>query len=199
MGCGKSTVGRELARSLGCPFVDLDEYIVSREGRSIPEIFADGGEPAFRAIELQVLRSVLASYGNAPLADSGSASGSDLAETGNTASGCGPASGRGLTSACSLVLSLGGGTLTTPECRELVKAQCFNVYLRTLASTIRTRLGATSDAKSPLRAGRPLLKPDFEKLLEPRLPIYESAADLTVDTDSLSPAEIASFIAQDLP
>ena len=187
MGCGKSTVGRELARALGCPFVDLDEYIVSCECRSIPEIFADGGEPAFRAVELQALRSVLASYGTGLVADS------------DSAPGCGMTSGSGIASACSLVLSLGGGTLTTPECRELIKTQCFNVYLRTSAATIRSRLGTKADAKAPLRAGRPLLRPDFENLLESRRPIYESSADIIIDTDSLSPAEIASFIAQDLP
>ncbi|MBR6246466.1 MAG: shikimate kinase [Bacteroidales bacterium] len=212
MGCGKSTVGRELARALGCPFVDLDEYIVSCECRSIPEIFADGGEPAFRAVELQALRSVLASYGTGLVADS------------DSAPGCGMTSGSGIASACSLVLSLGGGTLTTPECRELIKTQCFNVYLRTSAATIRSRLGTKADAsavvspsatadangnptadvkadvaKAPLRAGRPLLRPDFEKLLESRRPIYESSADIIIDTDSLSPAEIAALIAQDLP
>lgn len=58
MGCGKSSVGRELARRLGWRFTDLDEYIVRREGRSIPEIFRDG-ESAFRKAELAALREYL--------------------------------------------------------------------------------------------------------------------------------------------
>ena len=59
MGCGKSSTGRELAARLGARFVDLDAEIVARGGRPIPEIFAEGGEAAFRALELETLRAVL--------------------------------------------------------------------------------------------------------------------------------------------
>ncbi len=59
MGCGKSSTGRALAERLGARFVDLDAEIVARGGRSIPEIFTEGGEAAFRAIELETLRAVL--------------------------------------------------------------------------------------------------------------------------------------------
>lgn len=50
-GCGKSTVGRALTRLTGREAVDLDDTIVARAGRSIPEIFAREGEAAFRALE----------------------------------------------------------------------------------------------------------------------------------------------------
>ena len=59
MGCGKSSTGRALAERLGARFVDLDAEIVAREGRPIPDIFRDGGEAAFRAVELASLRAVL--------------------------------------------------------------------------------------------------------------------------------------------
>ncbi len=59
MGCGKSSTGRELASRLGARLVDLDAEIVEREGRPIREIFADGGEAAFRAVEQATLRAVL--------------------------------------------------------------------------------------------------------------------------------------------
>ena len=59
MGCGKSSTGRELAARLDARFIDLDGEIVAREGRSIPEIFREGGETAFRAVELETLRAVL--------------------------------------------------------------------------------------------------------------------------------------------
>ena len=49
--CGKTTLGRMLAKSLGRTFVDLDEEIVKTAGRSIPDIFAAEGEEAFRARE----------------------------------------------------------------------------------------------------------------------------------------------------
>ena len=59
MGCGKSSTGRELAARLGARFLDLDAEIVARAGRTIPEIFREGGESAFRAVELETLRAVL--------------------------------------------------------------------------------------------------------------------------------------------
>ena len=58
MGCGKSSTGRALAARLGARFVDLDEEIVARASRPIPEIFRDG-EDAFRAVELETLQAVL--------------------------------------------------------------------------------------------------------------------------------------------
>ena len=68
MGCGKSSTGRALAGRLGARFVDLDAEIVARDGRPIPEIFRDGGESAFRAVELETLRAVLdeAAAGDVP-------------------------------------------------------------------------------------------------------------------------------------
>ncbi len=62
-GSGKTTVGRELAKLSGKPFVDLDEEIVKKAGKSIPEIFAQEGEGAFRALENQVLAEVCAKAG----------------------------------------------------------------------------------------------------------------------------------------
>jgi 3-dehydroquinate synthetase/shikimate kinase len=54
-GSGKSAVGRRLAHRHGAAFVDLDDAIEKGAGRSIPEIFADGGEAAFRALERQAV------------------------------------------------------------------------------------------------------------------------------------------------
>lgn len=54
-GCGKSTVGRHLARHLGLPFVDSDTEIERRIGMPIREYFEARGEAAFRDIEQDVI------------------------------------------------------------------------------------------------------------------------------------------------
>ena len=55
MGSGKTVTGQALAGLLDYAFVDLDAEIQTKEGRSIPEIFAGSGESYFRDIESSVL------------------------------------------------------------------------------------------------------------------------------------------------
>ncbi|SDE10915.1 shikimate kinase [Streptomyces prasinopilosus] len=62
MGVGKSTVGHLLAERLGVGYRDTDDDIVTGTGRSIAEIFVDEGEPAFRALEKQAVRTALAEH-----------------------------------------------------------------------------------------------------------------------------------------
>lgn len=59
MGCGKSTLGRMLAKRLGRAFIDLDGEIERREGRSIPNIFAAEGDAGFRRYETAALLDAL--------------------------------------------------------------------------------------------------------------------------------------------
>ena len=54
MGCGKSTVGRELQQRLGYPLVDMDALIEQRSGKAIATLFSELGEPAFRDMETQL-------------------------------------------------------------------------------------------------------------------------------------------------
>jgi shikimate kinase len=51
MGCGKTTVGKNLAALTGRTFIDMDTYIEERAGMSVPDIFRTEGEPAFRRRE----------------------------------------------------------------------------------------------------------------------------------------------------
>lgn len=55
-GAGKSSVGRELAALLGREFEDTDEIVVKKRGKSIPDIFAEEGEAAFREYEAEAVR-----------------------------------------------------------------------------------------------------------------------------------------------
>lgn len=59
MGVGKSSVGRRLASALSLPFRDADAEVEAAAGRSIPEIFAELGEPAFRDGERRVIARLL--------------------------------------------------------------------------------------------------------------------------------------------
>lgn len=80
MGCGKSTVGRALAKRYCAEFIDMDTYIEEKEQMNIPEIFAQYGEPRFREMEsacIDALKthapSVIASGGGAFVSDSNAA------------------------------------------------------------------------------------------------------------------------------
>ncbi len=73
MGCGKSTLGRKLASELNLTFIDLDSFLEEKYFKTIPQIFAEEGEDAFRKKERKVLEEVcgfddviLATGGGAP-------------------------------------------------------------------------------------------------------------------------------------
>lgn len=158
MGSGKTTVGKVLADFLGCPFFDLDALIVKKAGRSIPEIFADGGEAAFRTLEAKVLRQAVEKYAES-----------------------------------TAILSLGGGTLGTPASARLVAEKTTCIYLRASVDTLAARL-APEAAGRPLLRGAPDLRERIAALLAGREDVYASIAHVTVDTDGLSPEQIADEI-----
>lgn len=71
MGAGKTTLGRRLARRLGRPFLDSDQQVEARTGRTVREIFESEGEPAFRALETDALAEALATPSPAVIAAAG--------------------------------------------------------------------------------------------------------------------------------
>ena len=221
MGCGKSSVGRELSGLLSLPFVDLDEYIESREGRSIRDIFESEGEPAFRKMELAALKEILF---QGATSESGYATSSEASEWTDKAS---PATDR--PQARDIIIALGGGTLTTPECAELVSARTFCIYLKASPATLLAHLehepagrpmlnptdagtstgntetvtlqnsNPSSSKNTPsisLKDAKQQLQRRITALLTQRTPIYEATARHIVSTDGLSIPQIAAAISK---
>ena len=190
MGCGKSSVGRRLSELLCCPFIDLDSIIEEYAGKSIPEIFATEGEAAFRQMELEALRTIIGH------SDSLSA---PLAPSHSIAAGPSPYPGVGKCqfrtsdyrndSKRHLVIALGGGTVMTPECAELVQNNTRCIYLKASVETLVEHLDNEAD-KRPLLSGGDL-RTRIENLMSRRSATYERTAHMIIDTDGKSIDEIA--------
>ncbi len=63
MGVGKTTVSRALSKKTGAEEIDMDQWIVEKEGRAIADIFSSQGEEAFRDIETAAVRTLSATDG----------------------------------------------------------------------------------------------------------------------------------------
>ena len=72
MGCGKSTLGKRLAKHLNLQFVDMDHYIEMRNHKTVPQIFAEEGEVEFRKKERKALEE-LSEFSNIVIATGGGA------------------------------------------------------------------------------------------------------------------------------
>ena len=57
-GTGKTTIGKILAQRLGKGFIDADEYLEQKQGKTIKDIFAEGGEKLFREIEVRIIEEL---------------------------------------------------------------------------------------------------------------------------------------------
>ena len=189
MGCGKSSVGRRLSQLLCCPFIDLDEAVEEVAGKSVSEIFEEDGEAAFRSLELESLKGILGKESArqwTPLAPSHFV---------------GPSPYAG-------VLALGGGTVMTEECAELVRKNTCCIYLRASVNTLLERLSSntsnrpllTRDPHAALqgaqRRGNPSLHSRIDELMSQRSSTYEKTANIIIDTDGKSIDQIWSEIAR---
>jgi shikimate kinase/3-dehydroquinate synthase len=76
MGAGKSTLGPQLAERIGRPFLSVDDLVERRVGQSIPELFAEGGEAAFREVEEETALELLGGFRPAVVELGGGALGS---------------------------------------------------------------------------------------------------------------------------
>lgn len=72
-GCGKTTTGKLIASQANLKFLDLDDQIIARAGKSINEIFIQDGEDHFRSLEQNQLQEISKEYHNILLATGGGA------------------------------------------------------------------------------------------------------------------------------
>ena len=93
-----------------------------------------------------------------------------------------------------LIISLGGGTVTTPECAALVHGKTKCIYLRTGLDTLVSRLERDREGR-PVLAGKESLRERISSLMEQRSSIYEKTAHVIIDTDGRNFISIAAYIA----
>ena len=202
MGCGKSSVGRKLSELLCCPFMDLDKIIEECAGRTIPEIFSQDGEPAFRQMELETLKCIaegsmpmysrdpLPLRGPLPLTGGGKMSLPYNRQTaGKDTLYIEKADSEGL------VLALGGGAVMTRECEDIVREKTLCVYLKASVETLLEHLAGEAEGRPMLRAEKSgELRERIENLMTIRSATYERTAHIIIDTDGKSIDEIAMEI-----
>jgi shikimate kinase len=171
MGCGKSVVGREVSRRLQCRHLDSDREIESQFGKSVPAIFADHGEAAFRRAETEWLQQYV--RGHEPAGE-----GNDVQR---------------------VVLSTGGGTPLREENAAVLPKIGAVVYLHASPRTILERVRAHIDQRPLLasHSGNPLSR--IRSLLDEREPYYSAVADLQVESYlSRRPGDVAAEIIERL-
>ncbi len=146
MGAGKSSTGRALARKTGKTFVDIDQRIEKRAGKSIARIFTEEGEPAFREMEREVTAEAARKGGQ--------------------------------------VIACGGGVVLNKTNITALKKNAVMIYLDVSVEAVGKRV-ASRRVKRPLLANRNSSE-TIHRLMQSRRPLYEQAADITLDASDLS-------------
>ncbi len=164
---GKTTVGRALAATLGCPFADTDLHLRESLGLSVAEVVAAEGWKGFRARESAALRELAARYAaSAP-------------QTSSAPRGA--------------VIATGGGMVLAAENRRFMREQGTVFYLAAPAQALAARLSA--DPQAAQRPSLTGLAPTEEaaRILAERQPLYEDAAHYTLDATA-RPEEICAQV-----
>ena len=158
MGTGKTAVAKALARRLNKEFIELDSLIQEKAGKSIPEIFQQDGEAAFRRLETEVTKQV-AGRKNA-------------------------------------VIAGGGGIILNKINIEYLKKECVIVYLTASPEVILKRTANTKNKRPLLEVADKAER--VRELLKQRQPLYERAADITIDTAGLNINSVVKQIISEL-
>ncbi len=158
MGTGKTAVGRRLAEKLGRKFIELDSVIEKKAGKSIPEIFVEDGEIAFRELEIKATKEV--------------------ARTKRA------------------VIACGGGVVLNRINIDRLKEGAVIVHLTAPPGVILKRTLREAGKRPLLEVENPLAA--IRELLKFRKPLYERAADTTINTAKLDINAVAEQIIDEL-
>ena len=169
MGTGKSAVGQVLAQRLGCNYLDTDAEIEREAGKTIPQIFTEEGEAAFRARETAVLSSL------APPEVNGDWGGG------------------------ALILSTGGGTPLRDENAALLRQIGAVIWLQASPEAILSRVGPDFRSRPLLADYSDNPRGRIESLLAERAPRYFALADFALDTSDYAGPEEAGEAVLALP
>ncbi len=158
MGTGKTVVGQLLAKKLGRRFIELDSLIEQKAGKSIPEIFRQDGEIAFRELEIELTKKVAGEKYS--------------------------------------VIACGGGIVLNKINIDRLRESSRIVYLTTSPKVILKRVSIEKGQRPLLEVDHPTLA--ILQLLKFRKPLYERAADITIDVSKLDINAVAEQIIEKL-
>ncbi|MBI2329447.1 MAG: shikimate kinase [Chloroflexi bacterium] len=154
MGTGKTAVGRALAKKLNRKFIELDSLIEQKAGKSIPEIFQQDGEIAFRELEIGVTKEIAAMR--------------------------------------KAVIACGGGVVLNKINSDRLREGGTVVYLTASPGVILKRVSKEAGQRPLLEVDDPIQT--IRELLRFRTPLYERAADITINTSKLDINGVAEQI-----
>jgi shikimate kinase len=159
---GKTVVGKAVAERLNRVFIDSDDYLEFKAGRSIERIVNEEGWDYFRDLEKKVIDEL---------------SGQD-----------------------NLVIATGGGVVTNEENIERLKQNGLIIWLQAKAVILKDRMDndQSKGKKRPSLTGQDPVG-EIKNVLDQRSPLYEQAADLAIETSSLSIAQTVDNVIEMLP
>lgn len=184
MGAGKTTVGRALAKALNGTFLDHDDLIVALAGCSIPEIFAQHGEPYFRQLEHDCLAALLAH-------DTSRFSTEQLQAAMQQVAKQYAVQQAAVGSQQPVVIAGGGGIAGREDNRALIKAHSLCLYLHLPVEVQYLRV--KDDTNRPMIHVSDI-KARLRDLMEQRDPQWREIASAIVETDNSVKAIVAQCV-----
>jgi len=164
MGAGKTTVGRLLAQALGWRYLDSDDEVEARTGRTVRQLFDEGGEGAFRPLETEALHEALQDTSPSVVSVAGGA----------------------VLDPANRVLLRGAGTVVW------LRAQPETLVERVRGDARAAAGGRGAPDHRPLLGDDP--EGTIARLDRERRPLYAALADVVVDVDDADPTAVAARV-----